>query len=256
MFFLLSKILGYLTQPVVQLAILLLLALLIQKTKWKRFFKIAFLCFFFLYTNPFIANELMKWWEYDPILIKEIPAQTNTAVMLSGIAATDQPPFDRVHLHKGADRIMHPVQLFKEGKLRYMIAAGGSGKLIADSLTEAGQMKRVMRVAGIPDSAIFLEEESRNTFENAQASSALMQQHSAMHAPLLLVTSAFHMRRAKACFDKVGVPVVPFSVDFYASYAPYTPDGYFVPSQGALHIWQILMKEWVGLLAYKLMGYV
>lgn len=256
MFFLLSKILGYLTQPVVQLAILLLLGLFISKAKWKQLFRLAFLSFFFLYTNPFIANELMKWWEYDPILIAEIPAETNTAVLLSGIAATDQPPFDRVHLHKGADRIMHPVQLYKEGKLSYLIAAGGSGKMIADSLTEAGQMKRVMRVAGIPDTAILLEENSRNTFENAQATARLLQKKSDLHQPVLLVTSAFHMRRAKACFDKVGVPVVPFSVDFYATYAPYTPDGYFVPSQGALDTWKILMKEWVGLLAYKLMGYV
>ena len=72
----------------------------------------------------------------------------------------------------------------------------------------------------------------------------------------LLITSAFHMRRSKACFKKAGLPVDLFSTDFYSHPRYYTPDTLLVPQAEAITIWQKLFKEWTGMVAYKAAGYI
>jgi uncharacterized SAM-binding protein YcdF (DUF218 family) len=61
------------------------------------------------------------------------------------------------------------------------------------------------------------------------------------------------MPRAKACFKKAGLTVLPYSCDFKQGQTN-DPEDFLIPSAGALGKWSILLKEWVGLLAYKITG--
>lgn len=255
MFFILSKTVGILLNPLVILMVLLLLSLFPKKQWLNRTAIGLFVFFFLLFTNMVITNEVLRWWETPGLSFSQLPNGNRMAIVLSGVTAANKSPYDRVHLHKGADRIMHAVQLYKLGKVNRLLLSGGSGLLETDSISEAERMKRVMVLSGVPASAIILEGESRNTYENAQFSKQLLEEQK-QEGPYLLVTSAFHLPRAIGCFNKAGLQVVPFATDFYSFDPPYTLDHYLVPSPEAMHAWHKLMKEWLGLLTYKVMGYV
>ena len=255
MFFILSKTVGILLNPMVILLVLLLIGLLLKKALLKRIFLGLFIFFFVLFSNQVITNEVVYWWEVEAVPFSQLQKKYEAAIVLSGVTAANKEPYDRVHLHKGADRIMHAVQLYKLGKVDRLILSGGSGQLEADSVSEAERMKRVMLLSGVPNEAIIIEGQSRNTHENAAYTRQLLDSLDTKGS-LLLVTSAFHMPRAAACFNKAGVSAEAFTTDFYSNARDYTLDEFLIPSADAISTWGRLLKEWFGLLTYKLMGYI
>lgn len=258
MFFILSKTISYLVLPVTMLVILLLLFLFSKNVKLKKWSLALFVVLFFIFTNPFLANTLMRWWEWPATPISALQEEYEAAIVLSGVTASSMEPTDRVHLHKGADRIMHTVQLYKLGKVKKIILSGGSGLLIGEQeSSEANEMRKVMLISGVPDEDILLEENSRNTFENATFTAALLAERDIEEDRILLVTSAFHMHRALGCFQQAGLRPEPYSTDFYTEYpAKYTPETLLIPNEGALSTWTRLMREWTGYLVYSLLGYL
>lgn len=195
----------------------------------------------------------MAWWEVDPILISSLKNH-DLGIILTGVTK-DEDPRDRVHYMKGADRVLHPIQLYKLGKVKKILITGGSGLLLnTNNDIEAEKLKRTMLIAGIPDSAITIEPKSKNTYENAVNSKEIIEKKFPQQK-YLLITSAFHMRRSTACFEKAGIPVTPFSVDFYSSSEDFKIDA-LIPSVEALLAWHILFKEWFGIITYKIMGYI
>lgn len=257
MFFILSKTLVYLILPVPFLALLLVLHLLVRSKKVKRAAFILFCAFFFLYTNPFLANQGMHWWEIPATPLKELNQEFNAAVILTGVTNMGKYPADRVHLNKGADRIMHTVQLYKLGKVPFIIVSGGSGKLIQEEEpTEAEQIKKVLLISGVAEEDILTENKSRNTYENAVFTARLLDEKNLPRDKLLLVTSAFHMRRSLACFNKAGIFPRPYSTDFYSNEQEYSPEDLFIPGNEALTQWTTLISEWTGYTIYALLGYL
>jgi hypothetical protein len=63
------------------------------------------------------------------------------------------------------------------------------------------------------------------------------------------------MPRSKACFEKIEMPIDCFPTDYYGSEFYWSPTTTILPNTSALHKWNILIKEWVGIIAYKLSGY-
>ncbi len=239
------------------LALLLLSFLLLRNRRAKQVSLTLFTLLFFLFTNPFISNELMLWWEVPPVPVDNLDQQYEAAIILSGVTATDKQTSDRVNLHKGADRIMHTVQLYKLGKVKRIIVSGGSGKLLTeDEPTEAEQIKKILLISGVSENDIITEDQSRNTHENALFTAKLLKDNNINDEQLLLVTSAFHMRRALACFSKAGLAPQAYSTDFYSSDRSYTPDATIIPSDKALSTWTTLTKEWTGYFMYKVLGYI
>ncbi len=256
MFFVLSKTLFYLLMPVTWLTLLLFYSLATKKTIYRKRALRAVLILFILVTNPMIVNECLRQWEIDPTPIAQLPTQ-DVAVVLTGVTDSEQEPKDRVYFSKGADRILHPLQLYKMGKVKYFLISGGSGKVINPQKddSEAEELASVLRLAGVPDSVIVLEEKSRNTHENALFSAQVLKQRFPGKS-YLLVTSAFHMRRSVGCFRQAGIPVTTFSTDFYASPRKVTPDYWLLPTEGAIGKWGTLWHEWIGYITYWVAGYL
>jgi uncharacterized SAM-binding protein YcdF (DUF218 family) len=76
-----------------------------------------------------------------------------------------------------------------------------------------------------------------------------------VNEPVLLVTSAGHMRRSMACFKKVGVAFITYPVNYQSHLdRKYSWDAILIPSAGTISKWDALIHEWVGYLAYKLTG--
>lgn len=222
--------------------------------KWKkRFFRVGLGLLLFC-TNEFIANESVKAWEIDATPFGGLP-KYKLGIVLTG-STMEYKPRDRVYFQRGADRVIHTVQLYKAGLLEKILISGGTGRLIGEAEPEADQFKRSMVMMGIPDSVILIENETRNTAESAIEVKKVLEKLAYADSQCLLITSAFHMRRSLACYRKAGVHLRPFTTDFYSHKNPYTIDSFIVPKLDALIIWHKLVKEWVGLVAYKMAGYV
>ncbi|UYN88231.1 MAG: YdcF family protein [Cyclobacteriaceae bacterium] len=205
------------------------------------------------FSNDFIANEVMMAWEVPATPFHKITKNYSYGILLTGVTSTDTQPDDRVYFHRGADRVVHTVELFKRGVISHVIIAGGSGRLVTEGRKEADDIYKALLLMGVDSTALLIENESRNTYESAVNVKKMLGPE---YENLLLITSAYHMRRSRGCFEKAGLSVDVFSTDFYTHPRTFTPDVLFVPKVDALLAWQRMIREWIGIVAYKWAGYM
>jgi len=255
MFFILSKVLFVLVMPLTIITACFMISLFAKPSKIKRKFFITGIVLFLLFSNEFIINEIFLIWESPPTPFSEINHQYDLAIILTGVADLTPPLNDRVFFNKGADRIIHPLYLYNQGKISQFLIAGGSGAIFRKDRPESEILEEFLKFFNVQEQDIIIESNSRNTHENAiETIKALAGRYRPEEC--LLITSANHMRRARACFEKEGFPMDVFSVDIYTHKRRFTPDLLFIPNVGAMVIWHKLIKEWVGYSAYWVVGYV
>lgn len=254
MFFVLSKTLSFFALPLTLVFTFFILFVFVKKQPWKkRFFWIG-LSLFIFFSNDFIANEIMRAWEVDTKPFAETQAH-EVGIVLTGTTQSHIQPDDRVYFQRGADRVTHTIQLYKLGLIKKILVSGGSGRLLDSDEPEANKYQKVMIMAGVSESDLIIENKTRNTHESAVAVKQMLDSLHIKGEDCFLITSAFHMRRSMACYRKAGLKVEPFTADFYS-----VPDKpfitFFLPSVHGLVIWEKLFKEWTGLFAYKIAGYI
>jgi uncharacterized SAM-binding protein YcdF (DUF218 family) len=262
MFFILSKTLYFIALPTTWLFLSLVYLVVSKNDLRKKRVKWFFIVTFLFFTNSFIINELFLYWEQPPTAFDNIKKnQYDLAIVLTGVTADYKSPKDRIYFNRGADRILHTARLFKEEKVQNILISGAEFSMDGELNTTQRSLKEVFLLCGVPDSVIFTESASRNTHENATFSAKFLKKNFAK-ASCLLVTSAFHVRRAKACFEKEGIDIDVFSTDFYASDRSSLDEVGFVavmeiltPTADALGKWNVLVKEFLGYAVYKVMGY-
>lgn len=255
MFFILSKILMYAVMPLTIVCGFLITAAFIKKQSLRKKLFVTGLALLLFFTNSFIANEVMRLWEIPITPIKDITKTYSWGIVLTGVTKYDTGPRDRIYFACGADRVTHTLQLYKLGKIKKILISGGSGRLDAPDRKEAFEVAEALMMMGVPANDIVTESKSRNTHESAEAVKKMLTGQAAP-SECLLITSAFHLRRSIACYKKVGWNMDTFSVDFRASVRKFYPDVLFVPSNDALGNWNTLIKEWTGMVAYKVAGYI
>ncbi|MGI4763156.1 MAG: YdcF family protein [Janthinobacterium lividum] len=256
MFFFLSKILLVVFSPGAWLMALLGAALLARRTgRWRTRWLWAAAILLVVGGNDAALDVVLRRWELPAVPLSAV-APADAAVLLTGITEADRRPHDRVYLNEGADRFTNALWLYRAGKVRRIIISGGLASLRAQPgvAPEAEQLATLLKLAGVPASAILVEPRSQNTRENALCTKALLQQHPDIKS-LVLVTSAFHERRALACFAKVGLHPAPFPADFRSHGFMLTFGYLFVPSTDVLTRWSSLLHEMVGYGIYRVIGY-
>lgn len=172
-------------------------------------------------------------------------------VVLGGALTSGRISQQRINplLNDGAERMTAAVSLWQRQPSLRLVFSGGEGELFGTGPSEAERASQFFASLGIPKAALTLESRSQNTYENA----VFTRQLPGLDAqqPWLLVTSAWHMPRALATFQKAGWNVTPFPVDFRTG-------GGTPWAQYDLHLsnehWQLLLHEWLGMAAYRLSG--
>ena len=116
----------------------------------------------------------------------------------------------------------------------------------------ASALKRFALLGGDP-ARVYMETRPRTTSEDALYSAASLKPKP--NERWLLVTSALHMPRAVGCFRTAGFQVDPYPVEFRTG-GPSHPFALFDigPAAHNLNRLDIAAKEWIGLIAYRLMG--
>ena len=102
---------------------------------------------------------------------------------------------------------------------------------------------------------IIMDKVSRNTHENATCTADWLAKNNP-NAKCLLITSATHMRRALACYKRVGVNVIPYTTHRLTDPRKYDTSSLFLPNAINLMKWDFFLKEVVGIVIYKVVGYI
>ena len=256
MFFILSKILYYLVMPITLVILFLGFALFTKDKKRRKRALIVAFCLLYFFSNNALVNSAFRSWELPVIPMETIEREKyDVGIILTGIANTYKSPHDRPYLGTGADRVLHPVILYKKGVIKKIVISGGSGAIFPNELRESEVLKNVLITCGVPEQDILIEKTSRNTHENAVNSVALIKKTFPDDVKALLITSAFHMRRSLGCFKKEGLDCSPFPVDFRGD-APNSFDNLFIPKESALEKSYVIIHETMGYLMYSLVGYL
>lgn len=254
MFFIFSKTIDFLLSPLVWILIVLIAGFRAKKSINRKVYLSMASTMLIFFSNSFISGIAFRAWEGEPIPLESLSVY-QTGIVLTGVAMTKKNAPDRVFFAKGADRVMHTVELYKAGKIKNILISGGSGAILNKEIPEAQKLKKAFLYSGVPDSVIFLEDRSRNTVESARYSKRICDSLQ-LGSKYLLITSAFHMPRSMGCFRKAGINTEPYSVDYYTSDPGFTPGEMLIPSEYALYRWGVLIHELAGYVIYKLMGYI
>ena len=250
MFFILSKTIGLLSKPLTWLVILMLIAVFWRKPRLKKFSLTASLIILLIFTNPMIINIMLMSWEPTPVAVKTLPTY-DIGIVLGGFAR-HLPISDNIELTDAGDRIWQTVSLYKQRKIKKILISGGGGE---NAKSEAAAVHDVLVAMGIPGRDILAETSSRNTHENAAFSAELI---AAKHpgASCILVTSALHMKRSLGCFRKAGLNPDPFPAEHITRHDKIHWVEWLRPDPAAFRNWDRIINEWVGIVVYKIQGYI
>jgi uncharacterized SAM-binding protein YcdF (DUF218 family) len=242
LFFILSKLLAIFIRPITWIIMAFAISILSKRKKRRqRFFYLGLVMLVF-FSNQFIANKVMLWWEPAPIPMEEI-GHYDVGIVFTGVSKGSKTPRDRVYFHDGADRITHTLQLYNEGKLDHILISGGLGFGQVGMSYAANRLKSFLTMAGVPDSVITTEIGAVNTYENAVNSASILNEKFPGEQ-YLLITSAFHMKRSALCLKKQGIEFDEFPAGFKTDRSTMNFDDLFIPRAVAIGKWEDLFKEW------------
>ena len=113
------------------------------------------------------------------------------------------------------DRFFAGIELYKANKSNRLIFTGGINPLNSDLPPEGEIYIKEAISMGLPKNDLFTTYPVTNTFQEAKAIKKLLDDESPfIQKKIILVTSAFHMKRAKKAFENEGINVQPYPVDF------------------------------------------
>lgn len=255
MFFLLSKVLEFLTTPLCWIMVAFGLAVFLKREKTRRRFLLTAAALLLFFTNPWIVSKVVSAWEIPSMDSRIIIQPFDVGIVMGGSMRYYDPGVGRVVYSSSVDRLIQAMQLYHDGRIKKIMLTGGSGFVNFQDWKESGLIAKFLLSSGIPESDIILENNSRNTYENAALSADILKRQPSSKRQLL-ITSGFHMRRSLLCFKKAGLDPVPFSVDIRSASHINTLDRLIQPDAECLVQWDMLFHEWIGIMAYRLAGYL
>jgi uncharacterized SAM-binding protein YcdF (DUF218 family) len=255
MFFYLSKIVWSALQPSSLLLVLLLAGAVLLFTRYQR----AGRRLVVIAAALLVAGGMLPFSTWLILPLEDRFPRADLAgrdvdgiVVLGGAEAAAITATRSVHgINEAGERFTEAVALARRFPRARIAFTAGSVEILAKPAIGADAGKVVFEDLGIGGDRLILERGSRNTWENAVFTKALVDPKPGER--WLLVTSAAHMPRAMGVFRQAGFPVEPWPVD-YRTAGPWDLAGIFdKPSEGLSRLDQA-SREWVGLLAYWLTG--
>ena len=243
----LHKILPTFILPIMLVIILILIGL-IKNKKTLIYTAIGLL---YILSTPIFSNNFFKLLEGSEYR-KPISAidSADAIVVLSGMLGINEVG-DSTYIEWGdPDRFFGGMALFKAGKAEKVIFTGGKMPWDKVKKTEGEVLKEYAISYGIPSEKILITKDVENTADEAVAVKELI----SPNKKIILVTSAYHMYRAKRLFEKQGLIVIPYKVDFKASGNNQVTFMDFLPSAINLELTEIGIREIIGRTYYIIKG--
>ena len=263
MFVYLSKLLPVFVYPLGLVLLLLLAALVFGRLPaWPRFLLILAVGIILVSGNRWVADGLVRSLEWRYLPPEEIPT-VEAIVVLGGATHAPYYPRPMVEIGDAGDRVLYAARLYHQGKAERILLSGGRIDWQAPGGTPAEEMAVLLEMLDVPREALWLEETSRNTYENAVNSRRILEENGIRR--ILLVTSAAHMSRSAALFEKQGLEVIPAPTDYSITEAEWKQVTgaslpvqliYFLPEAGNMAQTTGALKEYLGMFVYRLRGWL
>lgn len=191
--------------------------------------------------------------QYPAQPIDQTPS-ADVAIILGGAVSQPAPPRVDLDLNKSSDRVLQAARLYEAGLVHRILVTGGNVPWRPDIEPEAELIRSLLIAWGVPSNAVETAGKSRNTYENALEVKEMQQKRPFETA--LLITSAAHMPRAMAVFEKMGVPVTASATDIEALKGVPSSPLRWLPDVAALAMTTMAVRELLGYWAYQLRGYI
>lgn len=264
MFVYLSKLLPLLIYPLGLACLLLGGALVLRRRRsWSLYLVAAAFLLLWLCGNRLVSMSLVRSLEWQYLPPAELP-RAEVIVVLGGGTRSQVYPRPIHEIGEAGDRLLYAAYLYHQGVAPHLLLSGGVVAVDGPALQpEAEAMATLLTLLNVPHDALWLEPRSRNTHENAVETRKLLEPRGINR--IVLVTSAMHMPRAVAIFEKQGFEVVPAPTDFLVTQADWN---YYLTPSPAVQVFNLLatpealdntsraLKEYVGILVYRLRGWL
>ncbi|MGV2831123.1 YdcF family protein [Myxosarcina sp. GI1(2024)] len=262
-FLFLSKLLPLLVYPVGLSCILLLWALFFARKRSRDTFVpvLLALIILFLAGNERVSTFLVKSLEWQNLPPENLPT-AEAIVVLGGATQSNDSPRLMPEINQHGDRLLYAAKLYRDNKAPVIILSGGRIPWYGESISEAEDMAVLLELMGVPQGASILEPDSLNTYQNAVNTKKILSEKGIER--ILLVTSAMHMPRSLAIFAKQNIAAIPAPTDFTVTDRKFneardnlqTRILSLIPSSGNLDRTTMALKEYIGLLVYRLKGWL
>ena len=252
MFFYLSKIFWFFIDPGNLLLMALCLGTVLiyrRRDKFGRWLlSFTALMAVIIATVPIGRNLLVVLENRFPV-VQTLPDKVHGIIVLGGVVdEVVTKARGQISMGAAVERLTNFAALSKQYPNAKLLFTSGSGKLLSQDIKEGELVGPLLVDLGVDIERLIIENQSRNTYENALLSKQLVQ-------PLageawVLITSAFHMPRSVGVFRQAGWDVIPFPVDFHLK-----GDFDLAPSfdlLGGINSLSRAFHEWLGLLFYWL----
>ena len=218
----------------------------------KRFFVWAGIALLWFFGAPLVGDFLIRQIEGVETRVAVDSLDGADAVVVLGGVITQVPGVRYGEWGNTVDRFDGGVEVFSAGKAPLLIFMGSKRPWMPDEKPEGEILAERAKRLGIPETAILVTGKVGNTADEAKAARGILSRNAKPH--VILVTSAFHMKRATLLFRKAGMKVQPFPVDFRGSYYKELTLIDFLPGAKGLENSEIAIREVLGILYYRIFG--
>lgn len=197
-------------------------------------------------TTRIIGRPLESCYDRDGVAHGDVSwAPEGDAIVVLGGGMLYHEKCGAGEMASAADRVWTGAKLYKACKAKKIICTG--------SAIEHGTLPLLLDL-GVPREAVLWYDDARNTEEESRLIAKTLGADG-KKPRILLVTSAWHMNRAKFLFEKAGLDVVPCPGDFEMSYVSERPFSVkdFIPDAMVLAQTSAAVREWVGIWAYRML---
>ncbi|PKN86389.1 MAG: hypothetical protein CVU46_07845 [Chloroflexi bacterium HGW-Chloroflexi-8] len=267
MFVFLSKFLPQFIYPIGLSWLLIFLVLFLLRHKkdlrWVKRILWIVVVVIFIAGNQWVSAILARSLEWRYLPPENMPLNS-VVVVLGGGTESEQYPRQMPEVGGAGDRVTYALKLYRDGVAGKLLLSGGNIEWLGSrSSTGAQEMVELLTLMGVPKDIMQLQNESRNTYEDALYCAEILKKLGV--SEIILVTSASHMPRSVALFQKQGLTVIPAPADFGITAEGWTnlwhPSVgevfvHLVPSASDLSSTQTVLKEYIGILMYKLRGWL
>jgi uncharacterized SAM-binding protein YcdF (DUF218 family) len=204
----------------------------------------------FLAALPAVADGLRLGLEAEALDTSRPDVVYDAVVLLGGVVSPEGAAPDQPAWNDNVERLTVTRDLLAAGRARAVIVSGGSYG-IPGLPTEAEYLRRQLVAWGVAPERVVLEDRALNTRENAVFTGAIVKARG--WRSLLVVTSAFHVPRARGCFVAAGLEADYLPVD-YRMRDPGR-DSHWLPRASNFAETAAVVRERFGYLVYRVMGY-
>lgn len=253
MFFVLSKLLDVLIDPLWWFMACVSVGLILMRTEKRR--RAGFSCLvvgvlvLLLASSPTVSTRLWRSLESDAENTVKSDVTYDAVVLLGGVVSPMGTSPSETGWNESFERVLATRDLLLSGRAKVAVLSGGAlgGSLSSEAEYLATELKKL----GVPEAQLVLETKALNTRENALFTKPLLETRGAQR--VVIVTSAFHMRRALGCFRAVDLEVDALPVDWRVR--ELETDAHFAPRSEHLSLTSRALREWLGRAVYAALHY-